>query len=119
DRSEATTDSDDSGAIIWPIISGASFLSWMLLEKNNKTGNIICWCFECEYSGDPKPKHNIDHIQARQTSSKKHSAYEHNHSLIPHCEEFVSSLRRLSQDILDEIKFMTQKCEYNARQQRR
>ncbi|CAG8691879.1 35231_t:CDS:2 [Racocetra persica] len=133
DRSEATTDSDDSGAIIWPIISGVSFLSWMSLEKSlehygrengfkpikgrrntdNETGNIIRWCFECEYSGDPKPKHNIDHTQARQTSSKKtqcpwryNASYrkteqkiyinklieEHNHSLTPHCEEFAPSL---------------------------
>ncbi|CAG8600940.1 6196_t:CDS:1, partial [Cetraspora pellucida] len=34
DRSEAITDSDDSDAIIWLIISGANFLSWMSLKKN-------------------------------------------------------------------------------------
>ncbi|CAG8818570.1 2359_t:CDS:1, partial [Gigaspora rosea] len=44
---------------------------------------------------------------------------EHNHDFTLHHEEFAPSLRRLSQDVLDEIKFMTQKCEYNARQQRR
>ncbi|CAG8808216.1 12404_t:CDS:1, partial [Racocetra fulgida] len=34
DGSEATTNSDNTGVVIRPIISGASFLSWMSLEKS-------------------------------------------------------------------------------------
>ncbi|CAG8850866.1 26296_t:CDS:2, partial [Gigaspora margarita] len=78
--SDNSNNSDDSRAIIWPITSGASFLSWISLEKvlnimekktDNETGNISRWCFVCEYLGDPKPKHTTDHTQAQQTYSKK------------------------------------------------
>ncbi|CAG8844311.1 17813_t:CDS:1, partial [Racocetra persica] len=106
---------------------------------DTKTRNIIRWCFECEFSGEYKPKHTADLSQARQTSSKKtqypwrcnasfrkteRKVYinklveKHNHNLIPHHEEFALSLRQLPQDVLNKIKFMTQKCEYGARQQR-
>ncbi|CAG8854196.1 7397_t:CDS:2, partial [Gigaspora margarita] len=86
-----SNNSDDFNAIIQPITSSASFLSWISLEKSlehygkenrfkpikeqkdidNETGNISHWCFVCEYSGDPKPKHTTDHTQAQQTYSKK------------------------------------------------
>ncbi|CAG8682435.1 22819_t:CDS:2, partial [Racocetra persica] len=99
DRSEATTDSDDSGAIIRLIISGTSFLSWISLEKS------------LEYYGKKNGK-------TEQKIYINKLIEEHNHSLTPYREEFAPSLQRLSQNILDEIKFMIQKCEYNARQQR-
>ncbi|CAG8844377.1 41665_t:CDS:2, partial [Gigaspora margarita] len=112
--SDNSNNSDDSGAIIQLITS----------DIDNETGNISHWCFVCEYSKDPKPKHTTDHTQARQTYSKKtkcpwrcNAGYrkteqkvyinkfikKHNHDLTPH----------------HEIKFITQKCEYNARQQKR
>ncbi|CAG8465672.1 34467_t:CDS:2, partial [Racocetra persica] len=158
-RSGSTSDSEDPGIIVQTIALGASFPSWDSFEtslecyrKENgfkpikerrdmdtKTGNIVHWCFECEFSGEYKPKHTADFSQARQTFSKKTQCSwrcnasfrktegkvyinklveKHNHNLIPHHEEFAPSLRQLPQDVLNEIKFMTQKCEYGARQQR-
>ncbi|CAG8804462.1 16619_t:CDS:2, partial [Gigaspora rosea] len=44
---------------------------------------------------------------------------EHNYLLAPYCKEFALSLHSLLQEVLDDIKFLTQECSLGANAQHR
>ncbi|CAG8769188.1 666_t:CDS:2, partial [Racocetra persica] len=102
--------------------------------------DIIRQYFVCENSKEHQSKKKIIDADHRERDSKKvgylwqfNAEYrknegaifinklvdEHNHSLAPYRKEFAPSLRSLSQEVLDEIKFLTQECGLGAKAQRR
>ncbi|CAG8565034.1 3469_t:CDS:2 [Cetraspora pellucida] len=106
---------------------GAIFPNWESLENALKI-------YELEH----QPKKKINDANHREKESKKVGCpwqlnagcrknvdaiiinkliENHNHSLTPHRKEFASSLRSLSQEVLDDIKFLTQECNLGTKAQ--
>ncbi|CAG8499715.1 10935_t:CDS:2 [Gigaspora rosea] len=108
--------------------------------EHDNNGDIICRYFVCENSKEHQHKKNNNSTNHRKRESKK-VGFEwqlnvwfrkdinsivvnklvetHNHTLVPYREEFAPSLRTLSQEVLDKIKFLTQECNLGAKAQRR
>ncbi|CAG8577830.1 12513_t:CDS:2, partial [Gigaspora rosea] len=119
-------------------------INWIQLIKSrmerDSSGEIIRQCFLCKNSGEHQLKKKIDATHSKDKLSKKigcpwqlNAGYrksenaiiinklveKHNHSLAPHRKEFALSLRSISQEVLDTIKFLTQECNLGVKAQHR
>ncbi|CAG8752781.1 17240_t:CDS:2, partial [Gigaspora rosea] len=103
----------------------------------DSNGTIVRRYFVCENSKEHQPKKKIDSSDHRERESKKvgcpwqlNAGYrkndgivitklieEHNHLLASYRKEFAPSLHLLSQEVLDDIKFLTQECGLGANAQ--
>ncbi|CAG8519113.1 13864_t:CDS:2, partial [Gigaspora rosea] len=88
---------DENNSIIIKV--GAEF------PKHDNNGAIFRQYFICENSKNYQPKKKTNNANHRERESKK-VGYPWQLNV---GEEFAPSLRTLSQDVLDEIKFLTQK----------
>ncbi|CAG8640818.1 22693_t:CDS:2, partial [Gigaspora margarita] len=98
---------------------GAKFPSWKSLEsalKRYKTNNANHRKRESKKVGCPWQL-NIGFRKDINSIVVNKYIKNYNHSLTPYRKEFTPSLRTLLQDVLNEIKFSTQKCSLGAKAQ--
>ncbi|CAG8848810.1 882_t:CDS:2, partial [Gigaspora margarita] len=133
--------------IEYKIEDGAEFPNWDTLERTLKKHELevgfksIKFRLKRDNNGDiiqHQPKKKVIDADHRERDSKKIGCpwqlnagcrknvgtifinkliNEHNHSLAPYRKEFAPSLHSLSQEVLDEIKFLTQECSLGAKAQ--
>ncbi|CAG8779512.1 17762_t:CDS:2, partial [Dentiscutata erythropus] len=129
DEFDSANETDD-----FTIKDGAEF------PKRNNTGVIIRRYFVCENSKERQSKKKIVSEDQRDRESKKVGCQwqlnvecqknsntivivinklveAYNHPLALHRKEFAPSLHMLSQEVLDEIKFLTQECGFGTKAQ--
>ncbi|CAG8771481.1 8897_t:CDS:2, partial [Dentiscutata erythropus] len=117
---------------------GAPFTSWECLEnalkryesevrfkaikfqlERDSNGAIIRRYFVCENSKEHQPKKKTDSMDHRERKSKKVGCPWQLNARYRKNDEFAPSLRSFSQEVLDDIKFLTQECGLGANAQRR